>query len=73
MRSVIANTRSESELKLRTTSDTASESQVNKMTIEGHKEASNKWLADLGNSGEDEFGAWPLLAGEDDVVSSQTV
>ncbi|TAQ89560.1 hypothetical protein B7494_g2122 [Chlorociboria aeruginascens] len=33
---------------------------LNKMTVEGHKEASNKFIADLARSDEDEFGNWPL-------------
>lgn len=69
MHAVINNTRSEPD-QLRTAADASRD----KMTIEGHIAASNKWIQDLGRSkGEevedDDFGEWPLSEEEETKIA----
>jgi len=64
MRAVINNARSEPD-QLRTPADASRD----KLTIEGHNAASNKWIQDLGKKKEDdEFGEWPLSQEDEEKV-----
>jgi hypothetical protein len=61
MRAVISNSRSEPAAAAETRPTTSSNTR-DKTTVEGHIEASNKWMADLIKDEEEEFGDWPLSA-----------
>lgn len=61
MRAVISNTRSEPEIST-TPVDTARD----RRTVQGHIEASNKWIKDLGKFNEEEFGDWTQSADEEE-------
>ncbi|RAL62774.1 hypothetical protein DID88_004616 [Monilinia fructigena] len=65
MGAVLNNTRTEPHTPELRTPVTPSK---DKMTIEGHAIASNKWIQDLGKKEEDEFGAWPLAKENEEKV-----
>jgi len=45
---------------------------ADKRTVEGHIEASNKWMAELVKKEEEEFGEWPLSANDEISLTSST-
>ncbi|KAB8303874.1 hypothetical protein EYC80_005242 [Monilinia laxa] len=65
MGAVLNNTRTEPHTPELRTPVTPSK---DKITIEGHAIASNKWIQDLGKREEDEFGAWPLTKEDEEKV-----
>lgn len=70
MKSVINNTRSETENTFRTPADANRDDAANKNTVAGHIAASEKWIADYAKAEEDEFGDFSLTA--DDIVQLDT-